>query len=659
MSADTADDGAGVAGDARDDGVVDEIVGLLTAPKPRSFFLFAGAGSGKTHTLKEVLVRLTGRVDAHPNGQAFAANLRREGRQLAVVTYTNNASDEIERRLASNPLVTVSTIHTFCWRLIEGFDDDIRAGLLVGVNTSITKKEAEEPGEMTDSGKRRNKDVLDRMKRKWAHELEGLRADRGSLAEIDHFTYSPDQKRFGAGALTHAQVIAAAVWLLQNRRTLRRILVDQHPIVFIDESQDTSKSVLHSLLALERETELRLGLIGDHRQRIYMEGEQTLPQVIPDAWARPALRLNRRCPHRVVRLLNAVWLAKIDGRTETPAGGEQHALSTRPVGAVRLYMGSTNEEDKPAAERRCALHMAVETGDPSWSDHAGGYKLLVLEHQLAAERNGFGELYRHLHRYDENRAKTNEIGVFSVFRDVMLPLFEAAGADGHVDAWNVQDLLARHAAELDVTNLSKLDAGAQRSAFARVGESARRLLALWAAGDPDLASLLRATHETGLLGLEPQLLEALATQPAVGMPTSSTTRAELLAGALLQPWSAYRRYHQYAEGLQSTGTHQGVKGSEFERVLVVCDDDAAGGNLFAYEKLLGAKPPSDSDQTNEQAGKETSIDRTLRLFYVTCSRARESLAVVIWTTNPTDVAARMTGLGWFAAGEIHQIPTAP
>lgn len=44
----------------RDAGVVDEIVGYVTSTPPRSFFLFAGAGSGKTRTLVAVLRKVTG-----------------------------------------------------------------------------------------------------------------------------------------------------------------------------------------------------------------------------------------------------------------------------------------------------------------------------------------------------------------------------------------------------------------------------------------------------------------------------------------------------------------------------------------------------------------------------------------------------------------------
>ena len=62
-------------GNDRDAGVVEEICGYLTEQPPRSFFLFAGAGSGKTRTLVEALRRLTG-VVPHESGGRLARQLR-------------------------------------------------------------------------------------------------------------------------------------------------------------------------------------------------------------------------------------------------------------------------------------------------------------------------------------------------------------------------------------------------------------------------------------------------------------------------------------------------------------------------------------------------------------------------------------------------------
>ena len=51
-------------------------------------------------------------------------------------------------------------------------------------------------------------------------------------------------------------------------------------------------------------------------------------------------------------------------------------------------------------------------------------------------------------------------------------------------------------------------------------------------------------------------------------------------------------------------------------------------------------------------GKETSVMRTQRLFYVTCTRAKNSLAVVMYTRNPDGVKSEAIRKGWFEDDEI-------
>lgn len=65
-------------------------------------------------------------------------------------------------------------------------------------------------------------------------------------------------------------------------------------------------------------------------------------------------------------------------------------------------------------------------------------------------------------------------------------------------------------------------------------------------------------------------------------------------------------FASYANGLSPVGTHQGVKGLEFPRVMVILNDEAAGGFLFSYEKLLGVTPASPTDVKNQRAGKDDS-----------------------------------------------------
>jgi DNA helicase-2/ATP-dependent DNA helicase PcrA len=56
--------------------------------------------------------------------------------------------------------------------------------------------------------------------------------------------------------------------------------------------------------------------------------------------------------------------------------------------------------------------------------------------------------------------------------------------------------------------------------------------------------------------------------------------------------------------------------------------------------------------SNEREGKDTAIARTRRLLYVTCTRAKESLAVLAFTDDPTMVSGHVIAEGWFQQDEI-------
>lgn len=85
---------------------------------------------------------------------------------------------------------------------------------------------------------------------------------------------------------------------------------------------------------------------------------------------------------------------------------------------------------------------------------------------------------------------------------------------------------------------------------------------------------------------------------------------------------------------------------------MIIDDCSARGTTFSYNKLFGIEEKSETDRENEREGKETTIDRTKRLLYVTCSRAMDSLAIVYYTDNATAAAEKMLQAGWFCQDEI-------
>ena len=128
-----------------DDPVDVEIAKCLNPTNPRCFFLFAGAGSGKTRSLVKALDHIR---DNH------SSYLAMRGHRVGVITYTNAARDEIIRRVDSHPLISVSTIHSFAWDLIKSFHNDIRKWLRSRLKDDLKKLHAE-----ADKGRKGNQDI--------------------------------------------------------------------------------------------------------------------------------------------------------------------------------------------------------------------------------------------------------------------------------------------------------------------------------------------------------------------------------------------------------------------------------------------------------------------------------------------------------------------
>lgn len=642
-------------GNERDAGVVEEICGYLTESPPRSFFLFAGAGSGKTRTLVEVLRRLTG-VEPHPKGGELARTLRLFGRSIRVITFTKNAVSVINGRLGNNELVNVSTIHSFCWELIEGFNDDIRDALVA------IKTEQLESLQRSTAAKDRGASPSERAR------LAELAVDIEGYLATQVFRYHPDRNTYGAGAIQHRHVLDATAWLLLNRPTLRTILRDRHPIVLIDESQDTMKGILDALMVLAESSGrgLTLGLLGDHRQRIYMDGHADLPGLVPDDWAKPELRMNHRSQLRIVSLINNVWDAKLQGRAQHATGVKQHARTEKTGGVVRVFVGDGTlpPAQKVLHEKQCALKMTEPTASSVWSE--GGYQILALEHKLVATRGSFLDVYQAMELIDPDAAAPAGSGENkgpSATRFLLGDLAQLVGCatpDGGVDEYAATEVLQR----ARVLDSMPFDAEQRRARQKSVFGAIVACITAANRHDAKVADVLEPILGLGLFEVHPALVGEFADKsPAPPPPiprreqeTKEARRRRGWCALFSSPWAELGRYRRYLEGQSELATHQVVKGSEFDHVMVVMDDVQAGGFLISYDKVFGAKALSDTDRSNAETGKETTIDRSLRLLYVTCSRARDSLALVLWSVDPTEALASIRKSGWFSPEEIVEIP---
>jgi DNA helicase-2/ATP-dependent DNA helicase PcrA len=614
--------------------VNEEIYSCLNLDNPKSFFLFAGAGSGKTRSLVEVLKRFR-----HENISRF----RKSGQKAAIITYTNAARDEIKSRLEYDSAFHVSTIHSFAWELINPYTNDIRNWLSSNLKEEIADlSEKQNRARSTET-----KTYIDRERK---IELKNRRLS--ILPNIKQFTYNPNGDNLEINSLNHEEVVKITADFVQNKPLMQNILIQKYPIILIDESQDTKKELIDAFFEVQKNksANLSLGLFGDTMQRIYADGKADLGQNIPDSWAKPAKIINYRCPRRVITFINKIR-SGADDHMQTPHKEED--------GFVRLFIVDANGSiDKAVVEDGIASQMAALTGDQQWDDPSQtDVKVLTLEHHMAANRGGFVTFFGPL--YGVNRLKTGlldgSLSGVSLFSKRVLPLIKAMQENDKFAASRVirenSALIQKDVLENSPNPIEKLT---------KAKDAVEALFSLWAdSKDPTLNDILKEVFLNGIFKIPDSLLP-IAKRLAEDQETEDESVDEAEADSVIDAWdtaleckfSEFEQYVKYISNESRFGTHQGIKGLEFKRVMVILDDDEARGFLFSYEKLFGAVEPNATDIKNEQEGRETSIDRTRRLFYVTCSRAEESLAIVAYTKNPAKVAQYALEQEWFDEGEI-------
>ena len=616
----------------------EEIYSCLDLDNPKSFFLFAGAGSGKTRSLVEALKRFR---------ENNIVRLKKNGQKIAVITYTNAACDEIKSRLEFDLAFHVSTIHSFAWDMINPYTHDIRNWLIANLEAAIA--------DLTDKQSRARSTTTKTYKDR-ARKIE-LKNDRlNLLPSIKKFTYNPNGDNIEKDSLNHEEVIKITARFIQNKPLMQSILIRKFPIILIDKSQDTKKELVDAFFEVQEKQpgNIALGLFGDTMQRIYTDGKLDLGQNIPDTWAKPEKIINYRCPKRVITFINKIR-SGADDQTQEPYKDRD--------GCVRLFIVDvSNPVNKANVESDITSKMAKLTDDQLWEDTSqASVKILTLEHHMAANRGGFSDFFDPLYRV--NKLKTGlldgKLPGVSLFAKQVLPLIKAKQTG---DEFAVSRIMRENSPIIKKDALKKSTKSLEEITKAK--DAVNALYALWSDdAEPSLNEVLKEVFNSGIF-LIPDAILPIANRLNEDQEGAAEEHAEEPENdPVIDAWDTalqckfrqFKEYVRYISDESRFGTHQGIKGLQFPRVMVILDDDEARGFLFSYDKLFGAVEPTATDIKNEQEGKETSIDRTRRLFYVTCSRAEESLAIVAYTKEPQKVDDYVLEQGWFDKDEIIHI----
>lgn len=597
----------------------------------RNFLLSGGAGSGKTYSLVSVI------------RQAIAEN---PTAKIACMTYTNAAVKEIEERVNHKNL-NVSTIHDFLWDNIKHFQKELKGALVSLANDeSITDINIEEVNPVPE-------DYFDGLEK-------GI--------QYKEFL------RIREGIISHDEILIVANYVFEKYPKLSDIVKDKYKFIFIDEYQDTSKYVVEIFLTHFNKSKKKniIGFFGDAMQSIYDDGIGNLDDYKgeEDGLVKEIKKeQNRRNPQKIIDLANQL---RTDSIEQVPSKDDNAPNMVGGVvkdGSV-LFLYSSNGDIERVKQ--------YLTDSSNWDfTNSKETKELNLTHNLIAGKAGFRAL---MDIYDSDPIMGLKNDILKKIKDNKknnkpeIEILEEDTFDNVVDKFQLRnrqkqlkkDILLANPANKLLYDLLKYkpfsevrkmyitkDAlvddkkqdeddenkkGSKRDNLIKHLFKIQTIISLYQNGK--FNEFLRATdyryrilriadkrtlkknieelsNSVGDKTIEDVINDANDKGICISNNDSLNSfkiKNEYLYNQVKDVrFSEFQNLYKYLEGQTPFSTQHKTKGSEFDNVLVILDNGRWNDYNFEYLFL--------------NSGTQSVLERTQKIFYVCCTRAKENLAV--------------------------------
>jgi len=548
-----------------------------------SFRLEAGAGAGKTYSLIKALKFIL---------ENQGAELQRRCKKVACITYTNVATDQITAQTDGHPVVHSSTIHAFCWALIKSFQPVLR----------------EELPNIVEWSEKLN-------------EIGGI-----GLRKIDydlgHRRAKPDEQEVYLG---HDDVLTLMVALMGYKK-FRNLLTTRFPILFIDEYQDTNRDFAQSMLThfIDKGEGPLIGLFGDSWQKIYGDGcgliENTRLEVI-------GKKANFRSVKNIVDVLNKMRPDLPQEVTDPDATGSVIVYHTnnwpgerKPSGRGGHWEGDLFDDDA----HRCLELVRSLLEKQGWDFSPKKTKILMLTHKVLATEQDYRKIAE-IFRYNDSYIK-KENSYIAFLVDTVEPACLAYKEGRYGEMFSVLG-----------SNLLKVKSRDDKIGWS---EDMGKLLDIREQGTigdvvDHIGNVKHLMLSDAVQRMEKELADA---SPAEIEASRGLKEINELRGV------AYKELIALSNFLNDHtpfSTKHGVKGAEFENVLIVL---GRGWNRYNWNTFL------EMSQNGVSEDKIEFYESNRNLFYVACSRPKKRLALLF--TQELSDAALETLISWFGENTI-------
>jgi DNA helicase-2/ATP-dependent DNA helicase PcrA len=532
------------------------------------FRLEAGAGAGKTYSLIESIKYL---IDQRSD------DLLLNEQQIACITYTNVAKDEIKDRTDHHPVIFADTIHAFCWSILQSYQVKLR-------------------------------ELLPGLGEKWEERIKEAGGITRQIVKYDLGFPKITDKEI---SLHHDDIVALMAKMLPYSK-FQKLLKSKFPIILIDEYQDTDVHLAESIVSnlIDNESGVIIGLFGDHWQKIYGSSACGLISSKAGKIVEIGKKANFRSDKNIVACLNRM-------RPDLPqAESNPHSQGIVKVFHSNSWIGTRRggqggghwTGDLPSANAKEYIEKVKElmVAD-GWDMSPMKTKILFLTNNLIATEQNFKNLADCFQYTDDYLKKANKYIQF--FIDVVEPTASAFDRREYGELFQI--------GKKNHPNLQS-----------------QRDKRIWS----DNLKRLMDARNTGTIGDVLDLLSESKTPRVSSKVEESEVKFRLIQGKaadnlgedekeFLNKIQSIRavsyqeviNLHEYIDEKTPFSTKHGVKGAEFDNVLVIF---GRGWNKYNWSQMLewiADGYPQDKQETYE---------RNRNLFYVSCSRAKHNLTLL-------------------------------
>ncbi len=592
-----------------------------------NFLVSGGAGSGKTYSVMEV-------IDLIYKMNPLAT--------IACITFTNVAADEIKHRAKHNNL-EVSTIHDFLWNSIKNYQNDLKKSLV-----ALIKMEREE----------------EKSGIKYSGE-EDISIKYLQDKEINY----KDYRKIDNGILSHDDILKISNNIFNTYPLLCDILKDKYKYILIDEYQDTEKQVIDIFLEhLPKSSDKKniIGFFGDSMQSIYGNRVGSLKEYVDKKLVVEIIKDdNYRCSETVIELLNKIRTDSIKQKRKR----RNDEVDKDLLGSIKFIYSNADVIDFESIKKHAIFNQ--------WNfNDVAETKELYLTHNLIADKAGFGEIFR-IYNNDEiikqakkiktklkKDARLHEIEG-KTFEDVlnMNVVSEANNfknfiADNNDLFKNTKPVLFEDLLKIYIdtdqligdnrdkliNHLKKIQERIYLYETKQVNEFIRK--ADYKILSVDDKEKLKSAIDS-LVNMKNEAIENIVN---FADEMSIVKKDDNFTNFVKEYIYVYNRVkglpfyeiinlYKFEEDLTPYSTQHGIKGAEFDNVFVILDNGR--WNQYNFKYLF-----------EETEGKESVIERTKKMFYVCCSRAKKNL--VVFYSKPSDAILKKAK-EWFSEENLIEV----